>query len=343
MSRTTIPTPENAADHYRHGGDIDQARRNYPNAIEPWIDLSTGINPFAYPIPTLESDAWTRLPLKEEEFELRSASAFCYGAPDVDAIVSAPGTQALIQIIPRLIEPTQVAIIGPTYSEHARCWQRLGHSTMEIETLDEIESARVVVVVNPNNPTGRHYAPQQLLSLAEEMTHRRGLLIVDEAFADLLGIEHSVVPLEPPSTIILRSFGKTYGLAGLRLGFAITQRKTAAQLREWLGPWAVSGPALAIGRQALKDSRWLADMRGRVKDARERLERLLVAAGCDVLGGTPLFLLASHPRAANVAHTLATNAIHVRQFSDQPTWLRFGIPQGSAWRRIEAALLSLSP
>ena len=136
-----------------HGGDIDHVRERYPHAPEPWIDLSTGINPFPYPIPPLPADAWSRLPFREEEAKLRLSAARCYAADDPDRIVSAPGTQALIQLIPRLIEPTNVAIVGPTYREHMRCWKRMGHTVREIGELDEIADAVVVVLVNPNNPT----------------------------------------------------------------------------------------------------------------------------------------------------------------------------------------------
>jgi cobalamin biosynthetic protein CobC len=321
-----------------HGGDIDTVSIKYPNAPRPWIDLSTGINPFAYPIPPLPADVWSRLPLQEEDAELRCKAAHRYGAVDLDHVVSAPGTQSLIQVIPRLIEPTDVAIAGPTYREHIRCWARMGHAVRVIGELDEIANANVVVVVNPNNPTGRHYEPRQLLTVAEHMARRKGLLLVDEAFADLLGADQSLVPLQPPSTIILRSFGKTYGLAGLRLGFAIAELEVASVLRSWMGPWAVSGPAIAVGCRAFEDTGWLIGTRDRLANAAEHLDRLLAVAECNIVGATPLFRLAEHPRAENVAHTLACAGIHVRQFPDRRTWLRFGIPTETALQRLEAAL-----
>jgi len=324
-----------------HGGDIDAISKIYPNAPQPWIDLSTGINPVAYPIPSLSADVWSRLPLREEDAELRCRAAHRYGVVDPDRVVSAPGTQSLIQVIPRLIAPTDVAIVGPTYREHIRCWKRMGHAVRVIGDLDEIANARVVVIVNPNNPTGRHYTPSQLLVVAKEMARRQGLLLVDEAFADLLGADRSLVPLEPPSTIILRSFGKTYGLAGLRLGFAISEPEIASVLRSWIGPWAVSGAAIAIGCQALEDTAWLISTRDRLFNAGQRLDALLVAAGQNIIGATPLFRLAEHAQAESVAHALACAGIHVRQFSDQKTWIRFGIPGETAFQRLEAALSAL--
>lgn len=330
-------------DFEMHGGDIDHVRERYPHAPEPWIDLSTGINPFPYPIPPLPADTWSKLPLAEEEDKLRLVAAHRYGADDPDRIVSAPGTQALIQVIPRLIEPTSVAIVGPTYREHMRCWKRMGHTVREIGEVNEIADAKIVVLVNPNNPTGRHYTPDRLLNLAEDIASRQGLLLVDEAFADFLGSEQSLVPLKPPSTIILRSFGKTYGLAGLRLGFAIAEPQVASLLRAWLGPWAVSGPALTIGRQALEDTGWLIDARANLANAAQQLDKLLVSAGCEIIGGTTLFRLAEHPRAQSVADALACNGIHVRQFYDQKTWLRFGIPATEALCRLEGGFASLPP
>ncbi|WP_041320434.1 threonine-phosphate decarboxylase CobD [Hyphomicrobium denitrificans] len=324
-----------------HGGDIDTVSKRYPNAPRPWIDLSTGINPFAYPIPPLPADVWSRLPLREEDAELRCKAAHRHGAVDLDHVVSAPGTQSLIQVIPRLKEPTDVAIIGPTYREHIRCWARMGHAVRVIGELDEIDNANVVVIVNPNNPTGRHYEPRQLLSVAEDMARRQGLLLVDEAFADFLGADQSLGPLQPPSTIILRSFGKTYGLAGLRLGFAIAEPGVASVLRSWIGPWAVSGPAIAIGCRALEDTGWLISARDRLANCARRLDGLLAVAKCNIVGATPLFRLAEHPRAESVAHTLAHAGIHVRQFPDQRTWLRFGIPSDAALQRLEAALSTL--
>lgn len=321
-----------------HGGDTDAVSKQYPDAPKPWIDLSTGINPFAYPIPPLSPDVWARLPLHDEETELLRKAAQRYGAADAARVVAAPGTQALIQIIPRLVEPTTIAVLGPTYREHIRCWRRAGHSVRVIGDLDEISDEKAVVVVNPNNPTGRCYEPSRLLAIAETLERRRGLLVVDEAFADLLGADQSLVPLQPPSTIILRSFGKTYGLAGVRLGFAIAELDVASRLRSWIGPWAVSGPAIAIGCQALDDGAWLIETRDRLANAARQLDALLIASELAIVGATPLFRLVDHPRAARVAHALATAGIHVRQFADNPTWLRLGIPKESGLARIERAL-----
>ena len=322
-----------------HGGALDEARRRYPLAPEPWIDLSTGINPVAYPLPVIPSEAWTRLPYKHEERELRRVAAVRYGSADAESVIAAPGTQALIQIIPRLFGPSRVAVLGPTYAEHGIAWKRGGHEVSEVESLDETATADVVVVVNPNNPTGRVIQASSLAKKAEALADRGGLLLVDEAFMDVLDPSVSVIRTLPPATIVLRSFGKIYGLAGLRLGFAVANGIMAARLRGLLGPWAVSGPAIAIGQAALSDDVWLAQARRRLSLGAQRLDAMLACAGCEVLGGTTLFRLAAHPFAQEIGDTLAHYGVLVRSFSHAPTWLRFSIPgTEAAWLRLREAL-----
>ncbi|HEY8247022.1 MAG TPA: threonine-phosphate decarboxylase CobD [Hyphomicrobium sp.] len=319
-----------------HGGDLDAARRQFPSAPEPWIDLSTGINPHAYPFLPPAAEAWQRLPQQSADHAVRLAAAKCYGAHDVDMLVTAPGSQALIQIVPRLIETSEVAVLGPTYAEHAAAWARCGHEVREIASLTDTGDARALIVVNPNNPTGRIVAADDLRLVSERLAQRGGLLVVDEAFADFATPSVSVIPQLPPATVVLRSFGKAYGLAGLRLGFAVAHVELARRVRLELGPWAVSGPALAIGAQALADKGWLEDTRDKLNEGCQRLDELLAASGFKLEGGTHLFRLASHARAHDVADALGRDGIHVRRFEAHPHWLRFGLPNSSdAWQRLE--------
>jgi cobalamin biosynthesis protein CobC len=312
-----------------HGGDLGRVRRRYPDAPQPWIDLSTGINPLPYPVADLPADAWSRLPSHEAEQTLIAAAAQRYRCQP-GQLVAAPGTQALIQILPRLVARSRVAIVGPTYAEHELNWRRHGH---DVRVVADLEAADVVVVVNPDNPTGRLLPPQTLRAVTAR------LLIVDEAFIDLTPNEASLAGKLPDNAIVLRSFGKTYGLAGLRLGFAIAPTPLAARLRDELGPWAVSGPALAIGATALTDDTWLQAAAARLTGDVRTLDALLVSAGFAVLGGTPLFRLASHPEAPEKVEDLARNGIHVRAFADRPTCVRFGLPRGDGeFRRLSAAL-----
>ncbi len=325
----------------RHGGDLDAARARLPGAPEPWIDLSTGVNPIAYQLPHMLPETWTRLPQGAQMQRLLAAAAARYGAPAADMIAAAPGTQALIQLLPRLVARCHVAIVGPTYDEHALCWRRLGHDVAMVESLVAARTlaAQVIVVVNPNNPTGRLHSRAELNAAAANVARAGGLLVVDEAFVDVLPADASVIADLPPSTVVLRSFGKTYGLAGVRLGFAVASADVVERIRAELGPWAVSGPAIEIGIRALRDETWLTIATGRLNIDANRLDRMLQSAGCTMIGGTPLFRLAEHPEASRLAGRLGRAGIHVRTFAQSPKWLRFGLPGSEPeWQRLHQAL-----
>lgn len=315
-----------------HGGDLSEVRRRYPDAPEPWIDLSTGINPVPYPVAPLPTEVWSRLPTHQQERALLEAAARRTGVRDLATIVTAPGTQTLIQLLPRIVPKSRVAIVGPTYDEHEVCWARQGHEVSVVTGIDQAAGADVMIVVNPNNPTGLLLSPSAL-------RRKGGLLVVDEAFVDLLPADASFAADLPPNTIVLRSFGKAYGLAGVRLGFAIAEKSIVDRIRDELGPWAVSGPALEIGRRALSDAAWLQAAAARLADDRRKLNALLVSAGCEIAGGTPLFCLARHPDASGLADRLGRQGIHVRQFARNPQWLRFGLPANAGeFRRLTSAL-----
>jgi cobalamin biosynthetic protein CobC len=313
-----------------HGGDLGEVMRRFPDAPKPWLDLSTGINPVPYPAGTLGEEAWSRLPSRDDDRALLAAAARRYGVRDEATILAAPGTQALIQLLPRLVPKSRVAVLGPTYEEHEACWARLGHDVHVVDDISRASGADVVVAVNPNNPTG---------ALLKTFAPPKRLLVVDEAFVDFLPPEASLAPTLPPRTVVLRSFGKAYGLAGLRLGFAIAERALIARLREELGPWAVSGPALAIGRQALADDAWLTATAARLERDGRRLDELLSSAGFTPVGATPLFRLVRHHDVPGMVEQLGRNGIHVRAFEGQAHWLRFGLPAtAEAFGRLTKAL-----
>lgn len=312
--------------------------------------MSTGINPWAYAFDPPSDDAWRRLPDEGAHNDLIQAARWYY---DVDvtqaretALIAAPGTQALIQWLARLRPSGRVGVVSPTYGEHALVWRRAGHRVDLLNIPEDgLDDCAVIIVVNPNNPDGRVWAVDRLVALGEALSARGGWLIVDEAFADVTP-ECSIIGRHDHSgVIVLRSFGKFFGLAGLRLGFAAASRLVCAKLSEALGPWHISGPALAIGRQALSDTRWIADTRARLKDSAVRLEAILGAAGLVPVGGTDLFRLARVPRVARVPQAssvfaaLAQAGILVRRFDDHGDWLRFGLPGAPGqWSRFEKAL-----
>jgi cobalamin biosynthesis protein CobC len=336
--RETVP--DGARELRYHGGNINTARRLFPDAPEPWIDLSTGINPVPYPVGAIPPSAWTRLPAPAELAELEAAAHAAYGAEPPTGIAAAPGTQALIQWLPRIFPARRVGILGFTYKEHETSWRATGAEVTAVSTLPELAAFDAGVVVNPNNPDGRIVAPTDMAHIAGTLARRGGRLIVDEAFIDVFGRYSSLIPRLPPAgAIVLRSFGKAYGLAGLRLGFAAGSSEDCARLRDAIGPWAVSGPAIEIGRRALADEAWLADAVARLRQEADRLDRLLRSAGCDIAGGTPLFRLAQHDAAPALFEQLCRAGILARPFQARPGLLRFGIPHAPAeWTRLEAAL-----
>lgn len=322
-----------------HGGDLATAKALFPEAPDPWIDLSTGINPIPYPVPALPLSLWQRLPGKADEAALLAAAREAYEVSDADGIVAAPGTQILIELLPRVLGGGPVAVLGPTYAEHALAWRKAGAEVREIATLDEIGDAPIVVVVNPNNPDGRIVDRGRLDELAAGLVGRDGWLVVDEAFADFTP-SMSLVSARPPRAAILRSFGKTYGLAGLRLGFAIAEPGISAALRAAMGPWAVAGPALAVGAKALADETWRSLAAASTRRDAARLDALLAPHG-RIVGGTALFRLLATPAAPALFAHFGRNGIYVRRFQNDASWLRFGLPGDEpAWARLAAALAS---
>ncbi|KAA0681451.1 threonine-phosphate decarboxylase CobD [Roseomonas genomospecies 6] len=320
-----------------HGGDLDGARAAFPGAPEPWVDLSTGINPWPYPLPPIPVDAWARLPGRSAESALREAAAVCYGAPSPDRVAAAPGSQALIQILPRLRAPGTVAVLAPTYAEHAAGWAGAGHRVVAAASLAGCD-ADVIVVVNPNNPDGRIVPPEILLALAERQAARGGWLVVDEAFAEVTPESSVAAEAGRPGLVILRSFGKFFGLAGLRLGFLLGEPALVRALRAAVGPWAVSGPALSVATAALSDSAWIAATRRRLDAAAARLDARLAEAGLTIVGGTSLFRLICEPGAVALYNELGRAGVLVRRFDYRSDWLRLGLPvDGAAEDRLAAA------
>jgi cobalamin biosynthetic protein CobC len=322
-----------------HGGDLAQAQALFPDAPTPWIDLSTGINPIPYPLPALPLSLWQRLPGSADEAALLEAARAAYRVPDGVGIVAAPGTQILIEMLPRLVEARHVAVLGPTYAEHEAAWRKAGADVAMVADAGATGDASVIVLVNPNNPDGRTVPAGTLQELAARCRAKGGLLVIDEAFADFTP-EASLVPALPPGALVLRSFGKTYGLAGLRLGFAIGEPLLIEGLRMALGPWAVAGPALHVGALALRDSQWLAQAGADRSADAARLDALLARHG-RIVGGTALFRLLATPDAQKLFAHLGRHGLYVRRFQNDATWLRFGLPgDAAAWSRLEAALAS---
>lgn len=331
-----------------HGGRIDAAARLFPSAPQPWVDLSTGINPHPYPVAPLDPAVWQRLPLARDLDALTAAAAACYGRPEGLRLLPVAGSESAIRLLPRLVRAHRVGILGPTYSSHAAAWSAIGCRIAELDALpDPAADLDGAVVVNPNNPDGRRIAADALIDWATDWTTAGRWLIVDEAFADVVP-EVSLLgrPALPPRIVVLRSLGKFFGLAGLRLGFIAASDRIAARWHPVVGDWPVSGPAAVIGAAALSDAAWIGSTRRRLAADRERLDGLLAETGFRVRGGTDLFRLADLPDclAAEfdpVAH-FARRGILVRSFASAPGRVRFGLPgDETAWRRLRQACLNL--
>ncbi|MFC5459365.1 threonine-phosphate decarboxylase CobD [Massilia niabensis] len=317
-----------------HGGNLRAARQRYGR--DDWLDLSTGINPWGYQVPALAADAWHRLPEPNPAL-VRAACAY-YGAP---LLLPVAGTQAAIQALPRLRPPARVTVAAPSYAEHAHHWGKHGHSLREVPYAalgTAIATSDVVVVCNPNNPTGAAIAPAQLLAWADELGRRGGWLVVDEAFGDTLPGPGVAAYSAQPGLVVLRSVGKFFGLAGLRLGFVGAHPALLGDLAELLGPWAVSGPAQDIALAALEDHAWQHAMRARLQAAGQRLRLQLAAYRIDA-GGTDLFHWWPEPRPEAFHDHLAQHGIWCRLFTQAARGIRLGLPADEeAWQRLVRAL-----
>ncbi len=323
--------PPAAAAFTRHGGRLRAARSAFPHAQTPWIDLSTGVNPWPYAAPPPPHEALARLPDPDDLLRLEALAAAAFGVRDASRVVATAGAEAGLRLLPWLRPASRVAIAGPTYDGHAQAWRAAGASV----TAWPAEGADVVMIVNPNNPDGRTWAPQALVDLADRQERDGGLLIVDESFVEVRP-ELSVASVAHPALAVLRSFGKTYGLPGVRLGFVVAPEALASRLRGVLGDWPVSAAALAAGSAAYADAAWLPRMRARLRRAAAALDRDLSAAGFEIAGGTDLFRLVRHPDAARRFTALCSLGVLSRPFDHAPDLLRFGLPHGR--RRARAAL-----
>jgi cobalamin biosynthetic protein CobC len=315
-----------------HGGRLGAARTAWPDAPTPWLDLSTGINPCPYPVPVLAPETWSRLPDPLALQALEQAAARAFGVEDPARVVAAAGSEALIRLLPRLLEARRIAIPTRTYGGHAEAWRAAGAEQVAVDD----PTADLRVLVNPDNPTGQALSPDQVLGLTDSP------LLVDEAFVEVdpaLSIAALAGAAGHERLIVLRSFGKFHGLAGVRLGFLIAKPALAARVRQALGDWPVSGPAIAAGLAAYADPEWAVQTRRRLTENAKRLDTLLRRAGFEIAGGTSLFRLTRAPDAARRFEVLAQAGILTRPFGWDETLIRFGLPGAETdWLRLANAL-----
>ncbi|MEO7494983.1 MAG: threonine-phosphate decarboxylase CobD [Massilia sp.] len=317
-----------------HGGNLNDAIIRFKRPREQWLDLSTGINPNGYPVDPIAEQAWHRLP--EPDPALAIAAARFYNAP---RLLPVAGTQAAIQALPRLRGPSRVTVAAPSYAEHAHHWSMHGHSLRQVAYHElDANNCDVLVVCNPNNPTGATIPPAQLLRWAAELSARGGWLVVDETFGDTASELSVAAHSDRPGLIVLRSVGKFFGLAGARVGMVGAAPPLLDALANMLGPWTISGPAQAIARQAFEDSAWQERTRGELVAAGERLRRMLAGAGI-ASSGCALFQWWPEAQAEAFWRHMAERGIWVRLFTEAARGIRLGLPPDEAgWRKLNDAL-----
>ena len=334
----------------RHGGQLLSVAKQYNIPAEQWLDLSTGIAPYHYPIPSIPSSAWAQLPQTHATL-LASAEKY-YKCP---ALLPVNGSQSVIQRLPQLYlynnpwlaaQSERISVYLPVqgYKEHEKAWRKTGVNIIyyhDIPSMQQLNGQCVVVLINPNNPAGKLISKVQVLALLQAVKRRQGLLIVDEAFMDTVQTDQSVIAdAQCENLIVLRSVGKFFGLAGLRLGFAAACDEWLAAIAADQGPWPVSGPAQYVGQKALSDTAWQQQQRLRLRSLSLRLSQLLNSVFNVQSKGTALFQTIRLANAENIYDKLCRQAVYVRLTDDEKA-LRFGIPAENNFSRLKKALQNI--
>lgn len=331
----------------QHGGNLTEAIKQYNITKENWLDLSTGISPWTYPFQPLPDRVWQELPPSGSEL-LASAAKF-YDVKQ-NSITATPGSQIAIRLLPQLFEPSKVAIPTLGYKEHAASWQMANHQTLHYhdatELLELINTNRVehVVVINPNNPNGEKL---NLRTLDRIILKISGICIIDEAFIDYYDDDFDegddstsissatkvLSDFEYDNLIILRSVGKFFGLAGIRLGFCIGFHPSLQTLNALLQPWSISHASQYIGIQALQDKQWQQQQRVKIKQHQNAFQMALndllnqhLEQHTSAEAGLFTTVFADDTALNKLHHQLAKQGILTRLDNDQQSWLRFGLP-----------------
>lgn len=308
-----------------HGGRLIDAATKYNIPIAQWLDLSTGINPNGWVVPDIPVQCWQRLP--------ESADALIQTAEDYyqcHSVIAVAGSQAAIQALPWLRTHSTVGVLSMSYAEHGYHWQKAGHRVIELlpETIeDHIKQLDVLIIVNPNNPTAKIWHKEQLLHWYKTLNQHNGWLIVDEAFMDVTP-KNSLVHQHKKGLIVLRSVGKFFGLAGIRVGFVCGDDAILDALNEKLGHWTISHPSRFIASQALQDTLWQKQTRQNLTKQADKLTFILSKNSLTPSGKTALFQWVQTPQAHRIHQFLAQHGILTRLFT-QPLSLRFGLPKNA--------------
>ena len=342
----------------KHGGHLAAIRKQYPHMSQQWLDLSTGVSPWSYPVGEIPESIWRSLPdvSSSNTLPIVNAAKHYYHVSDT-CITPVAGTQEAIRLLPQLLPIASVAIPREGYQEHAYSWALAGHQVCYYDTweaLDQLLLSKAVshcVIITPNNPTAEIIDSQRLQSIYQQIS-LRGYLLVDEAFIDSVNATSAVTLAENrPQLIVLRSIGKFFGLAGIRLGFVIGSGNIIEQLRHQLSPWNVSHPALYVGEKALRDSLWQEQQRQRIGEQEKYLcqyvennHRLLSSLNHYYSAGLFITLFGDDTFLRNTYQKLVRQGILLRpsflnDHTDSLSWLRLGLPgESNNLQRLLTAL-----
>lgn len=318
-----------------HGGRLEQAKAHFGTADGPWLDLSTGINPHCWLGVAAMPIDWRSLPDVQALAILEATAAHHFGV-DPAHICAVPGTEIGLRMLGDCLPGPAVHVV-PSYRTH----KEMVPDSRPIAASDATTiSGSTIILANPNNPDGRAVPARQMADALRRIAATSGWLVIDEAFADAtpqISLASEIRDDQP--LVIFRSFGKFFGLAGVRLGFVLGPRPVIARFRTKLGSWPLSAAAIAIGTAAYRDESWIEGMRKALPIHASALDQMLTHHGFKVIGTCPLFRLIEVQDAHKVFERLARRAILTRPFDLDPNWLRIGLPDSDeALGRLDAAL-----
>lgn len=320
-----------------HGGDLDRAVMEFGGKKSEWIDLSTGINPNFYPVDSIENIDIHTLPSKDDIKNLIDVARKFYYTNGFLNVLS--GAQAAINLLPYLFPSGDVSIIEPTYNEYKQTFLNTNWKVNIVHNLKKMEGSTIAIICNPNNPDGKIFYQDDLIKLSKKVD----LLVIDESFMDLypsLSMSN-IINKNTKNIIILKSFGKFFGLAGVRLGFIISGKDISEKIENLIGPWQVSNPAIIAGTQALKDDVWIKNNIQKLKKYAYKLDILANQLNWRLIGGTYLYRLYETDSSIETQKKLAQKKIWSRIFSYSNNWIRLGIPSEKKFLEVSSKLSKL--
>ena len=317
-----------------HGGNIDRAITIYGGKKKEWIDLSTGINPECYPIPNFSDADWRNLPTftEIENLEFIIKSIFNTFA----SVMLTPGSQIAISLLPLLLKKQDVCILEPTYGDYTESFINAGFKVRSCKDIQELFKSKIAIIVNPNNPDGKNYRINDLILLSKKVN----ILIIDESFVEASETKSILghINKKTSNIIVIKSFGKVYGLAGLRLGFVFSGEGLIDKFKRIFSFWPVSTVAIKIASKALTDKEWIKSTQAKLKKKSYVLDNIMKTLHFELIGGTNLFRLYLTPNAKLAQIFLAKKFIWSRIFSYSEKWLRLGIPCDRNLKKLQIKL-----